>query len=387
MQRAAREGGQLTVLEWADRGGWVVADLFQLRGSGRYLCISLLAVAAALAAACGGGGGGGGGSSTTIFVSVAPAAANVATNASQQFTATVTGTTNTQVTWSVAGAGCSGAACGTITAAGLYTAPGAVPNPATVTVTATSVANSSRTGSATVTVVLAGAPVIGTLRPSSLRAGQAAGPVLRVVGQNFIAGTTVIFDGSQRAAACPTLAECTIELSAADLALPRNVAVQARQPDGTLSNAVSFVIVAADLTEGVIELTSANSPVDVGTLAVLDPSNMGEVSPAPPQLNVTQIGLSPSGTCTESVRGGQVKILRPAVVFLCLAGSGLSVTHTYAISGPTPDDILLSAPAQANGRILLTLTVPADAQPGPRTIFVTNARGDIAAMAGGIDIQ
>ena len=47
-------------------------------------------------------------------------------------------TSNAAVTWSVSGAGCSGAACGTISGGGLYTAPMTVPSPATLNVTATS---------------------------------------------------------------------------------------------------------------------------------------------------------------------------------------------------------------------------------------------------------
>jgi hypothetical protein len=65
------------------------------------------------------------------------------------FTATVTGTTNTAVTWSVSG----GASNGTISSNGVYTAPATVPNPAKVTVIATSQADTAKSGSATVTVV------------------------------------------------------------------------------------------------------------------------------------------------------------------------------------------------------------------------------------------
>ncbi len=83
-----------------------------------------------------------------ISVSVSPPAVSVADGQSQTFTATVIGTSNTAVTWSVAG----GAANGSITAAGVYTAPLTVPSPAQVTVTATSKANTSKSGSATVTV-------------------------------------------------------------------------------------------------------------------------------------------------------------------------------------------------------------------------------------------
>jgi hypothetical protein len=96
-------------------------------------------------------GCGGSGSSTPppqIFVTVSPSTATVSVGHTQQFTATVTGTTNTGVTWSVAG----GSSNGTVTAAGVYTAPANVPNPATVTVTATSLADSTKSASATVTV-------------------------------------------------------------------------------------------------------------------------------------------------------------------------------------------------------------------------------------------
>jgi Fe-S cluster assembly iron-binding protein IscA len=88
-----------------------------------------------------------------VAVSVAPKTATLVTGAQHQFTATVTGTSNTLVKWSLSGTGCSGSACGTITSAGLYTAPTAVPNPALITVTATSVADPSKSGSAVVDIV------------------------------------------------------------------------------------------------------------------------------------------------------------------------------------------------------------------------------------------
>jgi hypothetical protein len=83
-----------------------------------------------------------------IFVTVSPSTAAVNVAHAQQFTATVTGTTNTSVTWTVAG----GPPNGTIATTGLYTAPASVPNPATVTVTATSQANPAKFATATVTV-------------------------------------------------------------------------------------------------------------------------------------------------------------------------------------------------------------------------------------------
>jgi hypothetical protein len=77
----------------------------------------------------------------TIGITISPTSASLATGGTKQFTDTVTGTTNTAVTWS-----CSG---GSITTSGLYTAPTTA---GTYTVTVTSQANTSKTATATVTV-------------------------------------------------------------------------------------------------------------------------------------------------------------------------------------------------------------------------------------------
>jgi hypothetical protein len=82
-----------------------------------------------------------------VSVGVAPATATINTPpASQtvQFTATVTGTPNTGVIWSLSGPG-------TISETGLYTAP-ATATAATVTVTATSQEDPARSASATITI-------------------------------------------------------------------------------------------------------------------------------------------------------------------------------------------------------------------------------------------
>jgi hypothetical protein len=88
-----------------------------------------------------------------ITVTVSPKTANVNIGTTKQFSATVQGGTNSNVTWSVSGTGCTGNSCGTINSTGLYTAPATVPSPATVTIKAAAVADPSRTDTATVTVI------------------------------------------------------------------------------------------------------------------------------------------------------------------------------------------------------------------------------------------
>ena len=108
----------------------------------------LAVLAAALLASCGGGGG-----SLLVSVSISPTSARVALGTTQQFTANVVGATNSAVTWQVNGVAGGNDSVGTVSSAGLYTAPSVIPSPANVTVTAVSQAASAKSGSATVTVV------------------------------------------------------------------------------------------------------------------------------------------------------------------------------------------------------------------------------------------
>jgi peptidoglycan/xylan/chitin deacetylase (PgdA/CDA1 family) len=80
---------------------------------------------------------------TRVVVTITPTTATLYAGATQQFTATVTGTTNTAVLWS--------STAGTVTSTGMYTAP-AVTTTKTAYLTATSVAESSRKATATITV-------------------------------------------------------------------------------------------------------------------------------------------------------------------------------------------------------------------------------------------
>jgi hypothetical protein len=90
---------------------------------------------------------------SSVSVSVTPATSNVQVNGKQQFSATVTGSSNQTVTWEVNGVVGGNSAVGFIDSiSGNYTAPALVPSPAMVTVHAVSQAVPSAVGSASVTV-------------------------------------------------------------------------------------------------------------------------------------------------------------------------------------------------------------------------------------------
>ena len=86
-----------------------------------------------------------------VSVSVSPTTATVTIGQTTNFSATVSNTTNTAVTWNVNGVAGGNSSVGTISAAGVYTAPGRVPS-GTVSVSATSAADTTKSASANVSV-------------------------------------------------------------------------------------------------------------------------------------------------------------------------------------------------------------------------------------------
>ncbi len=87
-----------------------------------------------------------------ISVTVTPSSGSVMLGNQFPFTAAVKNSSDSTVTWSVNGVAGGAAQTGTISASGVYTAPGDLPIPANLTVTATSHADVSKSGSAIVTV-------------------------------------------------------------------------------------------------------------------------------------------------------------------------------------------------------------------------------------------
>ena len=88
-----------------------------------------------------------------VTVSVSPSATTVKVRRTVSFTAAVQGTSDTRVTWQVNGINGGNATVGTIASSGVYTAPANVPSPATVTIRAVSVADPTKSATATATIV------------------------------------------------------------------------------------------------------------------------------------------------------------------------------------------------------------------------------------------
>jgi serine/threonine-protein kinase len=113
----------------------------------RLIALAALASSVALCGACGASADvipDRPGAPASVAVTVQPSSVALAPSGASAFAATVTGTLNPAVTWSVSPAG-----CGTVTQAGAYTAPATT---GTCQVKAVSVADGSRSGVAVVTV-------------------------------------------------------------------------------------------------------------------------------------------------------------------------------------------------------------------------------------------
>ncbi len=129
------------------------------------------------------------GASAGVAVAVGPKTASIAPSASQQLTATVTGSANTAVTWSVQETG-----GGAVTTAGAYTAPSTA---GTYHVIATSQADATKSDSATMTVTAAPAVAI-TVSPKtvSLSTSGAQQFIATVTGSANMAATWSVQEGA-----------------------------------------------------------------------------------------------------------------------------------------------------------------------------------------------
>jgi len=112
------------------------------------------------------------GTTSSVSVSISPTAASVMVNHSQQFSATISGTSYTSVNWLVKGTLGGNSTVGTISSSGLYTAPGSVPA-GSITVTARSAAQSTASASALVSVKPLSVSVSISPLNASVQVGQA----------------------------------------------------------------------------------------------------------------------------------------------------------------------------------------------------------------------
>lgn len=200
----------------------------------------------------------------SISVSLSPAVPQTIQQAQTVgITATVTGSSNNVVTWSLSGPGfLSSRAATSVT----YNAPASITAVQTATVTATPSADMTKTASLTVRIELAPVPfVVQPLLPPSAAPGSGSF-TLTVNGVGFATGATVEFNGAALATTFISGHQLTANVPAADVATAGTASIAvANSPGGGLSsNVVYFPITTPEANLNLVQ--AAGSPFPIGVV-------------------------------------------------------------------------------------------------------------------------
>jgi hypothetical protein len=173
----------------------------------------------------------------TVTISVTPTTANIRAGDSFTFSAAVTGSSNTSVSWFVNGTANGSAALGTIDSTGKYIAPSTLPSSDAVTIKATSAVDTTKSATSAVSL-LNPIPVLTGISPASSNLGSF---FLTVTGNNFVQGAQVFFGNS----ALTTTFVSTTQLTATGNARSDGtfaVAVQNPNPGSSNSSSLNFQV-------------------------------------------------------------------------------------------------------------------------------------------------
>ena len=252
-----------------------------------------------------------------IRIQLTPATASIAFSEHDQFTARVTGTSNTAINWSVNNIAGGNATVGYIcpnpavscTANGEYFAPAT--SPGSITITATSGADASKMATATVTLGSAVAPTLTSLDPAIAARGSAQQDVY-LTGQNFYSTSTVIVaPPGQTATQVPTQFLTSTLLRAtipgALLATAGSLPIEVEAQNGSLNSPgpanLTLVPVRPTLIASAPDSVSQNSAG--GTVNLTG----GFFSP---RATSVQIGGSSVGVATTVANSRQLSVAIPA---------------------------------------------------------------------------
>ncbi len=345
----------------------------------RSMCfaLSLVAFASAIAiVSCGGGSQ----AAPSITVAVAPSTAMVQAGGTAQFRATVTNdSANQGVTWTVS---CSSAPCGSVSptttasgAATTYTAPTGQQGSLTVTITAISAANSSKFGSATITVPVSILVVSVTPGTATVQPGAMAPFTATVTGDPANTGVTwsVQCSSSPCGTVSPTASASGAPVTYTAPSIPPG---QSSLLVGLVATSVTNSSVSASATISVpgitISVVPGSATVQVGSTAQFSVTVSGDPANKGVTWSVT-CPTAPCGTVSPSTTasGGTVTYTAPTVESAGDLSVGLvatSVTNTSATGGANITvpglDISVtpgSATVQAGATTQFTATVTNDA--------------------------
>jgi hypothetical protein len=157
---------------------------------------------------------------------------------------------------------------------------------------------------------------------------------------------------------------------------------------------VNFVVAQDTGAVDIIPLAPEEPVALARDIVVVEPSTAGSLAPqADATLSIQAMGLYSTATSTCTLGASPMVIQRPAsgtaTIDICaFSVSGLGPSLTFTVSGPAAADIIVAgAQPLGLGIVDLTLTVPASAQTGPRTLFIVNSNKDKAVASGSLEVQ
>ena len=204
-------------------------------------CFSLAFLSVVLAAGLAGCTAGISGNSA-----VAPAVAVTVTGSSStrlgaltQFSATVANASNKAVTWQVNGVTNGNAATGTISSAGLYTAPTTMPSAASVTVSAISQVAPSASGSLAENLLN---PLPVTISGTATQVGSSLNYFVDIVGSGFVSGSIIQAAGTAETTTYVSATELQATVAVASGATSVAIAVVNPNPGGSTSEVLTLPV-------------------------------------------------------------------------------------------------------------------------------------------------
>lgn len=312
-------------------------------------------------------------------VSISPGYTNIGVKQTLQYTATVTGLSNTSVTWEVVGKVGGNATYGTITTGGLYTAPATIPANG---ITITALASDGKTSDTVYVNVEPAGPTITQASPDPIPSGSFT---LTLTGSKFVSGALALVNGAQTGTTF--VSASTIKVAGWVPAGSTPVTIQIENP-GTLWGPVFNVPVvtsgpppattiaptAVKVNLGATQQFTSNNATgwtaSAGTITQAGLFTAPATMPASTSVKVTATGPGGSASATVTLVNPNAPTIAPTAVSLNL-GATQQFTSTGATSWAAVYGTVVS------GLYTAPATMPASATTD--TVTATGPNGSASA--------
>ena len=308
-------------------------------------------------------------------VTISPGYLNIGVNQPVQYKATVTGLTNTAVTWEINGVVGGNSKLGTITTNGLYTAPATIP---TASILVEALASDNKTMGAVYVNLEPPGPSITSVSPNPVSVGNAT---FTLTGAGFVKGAAALVNGATTGV---TFVNSTTLTVSSYVGTAGSIPVQIENP-GTLWGPVFLVPFAASGPPPKQTISPTTATVNLGAQTTftsnsaaswtLNPSSgagtvVGGVYTAPAtmpasnKVTVTATGSGGAASATVTLVNPNAQQISPASVSLSLGGtqqfSSAGATNWAATAGTITTAGFYTAPSAmtSSGTDTVTATGP-----------------------------